>query len=427
MAGVALFSFRADRIVFAARNLLVAVLVAAFIAGWTASVVACPFCSSLPRTISDDLIEATVGVVARCESLASASDGFRTYRMRITDVVKGDPALKNSVVEVSSFQELSGDKVVWLLAYGEDQLQWALPKDISAASVDYLRGLRGLPESGTQRLAYFLRYLSHDDDVVAADAYNEFAEASLQDVVGLRDRLDRQWVIGQIRDASVPVHRRRLCWTFLSQCGTAADAELLDQSIQTRQVDPAFDPGMDAAIACYITLVGPSALARIERDYLANPDAESSDCFAAVSAIRVHGTALKLIPRARLAKALRQLLQRPELADLVISDLARWEDWTAIDRMVELFALPNEKTGLLKPAVVRYLKACPLPAAAAALDQVRAIDPKAVQLAESSMMLYSGLASLPVPPPDDEPSSGPAKPAPPAVAERESETGISVE
>ena len=31
------------------------------------------------------------------------------------------------------------------------------------------------------------------------------------------------------------------------------------------------------------------------------------------------------------------MLDRPQLADLVIPDLARWEDWSVMDRLVELF------------------------------------------------------------------------------------------
>ena len=360
--------------------------------------------------------------------MSEETDGFRICRMRITEVIKGDPTLKNSVVEVASIRELSGDTVYWLVAYDEECLQWTPPTDISTEAVAYLRGLSALPEGGPGRLEYFLGYLQHADDFVAADAYNEFAEASLKDIAGLKDKLDRQWVIDQLSDVSVPLHRRRLCWTFLSQCGTPADVSLFNDSIRKHRTDPTFNPGMDAAIACFIALGGEPALTRVERDYLSSPTAGYADTFAAVNAIRVHGTELNIIPRERLAEALRHLLGRPELADLVISDLARWGDWSAIDRMVELFEMSTVETGLLRPAAVRYLKTCPLPAAAEALERLRAIDSQAVQLAESSMLLYSGLASLPVPPPDpDDPTSGMAEPALPNVAEKQSEPRIIVE
>lgn len=67
-----------------------------------------------------------------------------------------------------------------------------------------------------------------------------------------------------------------------------------------------------------------------------------------------------------------------------------------------------------------YLKTCPLPAGTEALDRLRAIDAKAVELAESSMMLYSGRASVPVPPPDpDDRTPDMAETALPSVAEKQ--------
>jgi hypothetical protein len=369
--------------------------------------------------MSDDLGASSAAVLACCESVSAETDGFRVYRMRITEVVKGDPKLANSVIEVVSMEEFPRNGTVWLVGYGESPTEWASPTQISTTAVSYLRGLSCLPERGSQRLEYFLGFLRHADEVVAADAYNEFAEATLEDIAALSDKLDRKWVIDQLRDVSVPVHRRRLCWMFLSQCGTAEDASLFDESLRNRQVDATFDPGMDAATACFIALDGERGLARIERDYLANPDAEYLDSFAAISAIRVHGTELNVIPRERLAAALRHMLSQPALADLVIPDLARWKDWSAIDRVVTLFEGATEETRFVKSAAVHYLKTCPLPAAAEALDRLRAIDPEAVRAAEASMEFYSGLATVPVPPPDDDVSSPRlAEPASPRVAER---------
>ena len=180
-----------------------------------------------------------------------------------------------------------------------------------------------------------------------------------------------------------------------------ADTDLFDEVIQRRNADPGFEPGMDAAIACFIALGGPQALDRIERDYLSNSAADYSDCFAAINAIRVHGTELQTLERKRLARSLRLVLDRPLLADLVIPDLARWKDWSAVDQMVTLFEISTEETQLLKPVIVRYLKMCPLPAGTEALERIRAIDARAVQLAESSMNIWPGFATIPVPPTDN--------------------------
>ena len=380
-------------------------LIASIVLYWASLVSACPFCTALPNTVSDDLQEATTAVVAKCESVSLAADGIVRCKLRITEVIKGDPLLKDSMVEASANHKLPVGAPVWLVSFEEQSSSWAPPVNISSASVSYLKGLRTISENGPERLRFFLPFLQNTDEFVAADAYNEFAEATLEDIEGLKDQLDRQWVIDQLRDLSVPLHQRRLCWTFLSQCGKLKDTNLFDESVQARQADPQFEPGMNAAISCYVRLGGEAALARIERDYLVNPSAKFSDAFAAIHAIRVHGTELKIISRSRLARALRLALARSDLADLVIPDLARWKDWSAIGQVVELFQASNDENRLLKPTIVMYLKACPLPQASVALERLRRVDSKSVQDAESSMMLYPGLPSLPVPPPEIEGSS----------------------
>jgi len=413
-------SSRVSGVVFALLGLLV---LAAMACVWTTRVIACPFCSALAPTISDDLEASSAAVLTTCESVRKDEDGFHVYRMRVVEIIKGRPELANAVIEVASIDELSKGELFWHVGFGDDSIDWLPPKPMSRKATVYLRGLIDLPDRGPGRLGYFLRHLRHADDIVATDAYNEFAEATLDDIAALSDRMDREWVISQLRDASVPVHRRRLCWTFLSQCGTAAEASLFDELLRTQQCDDTFDPGMDAAIGCFISLSGEPGLARIERDYLSNPDASYLDTFAAVGAIRVHGTEFKMFPRERLAAALRHVLNQPALADLVISDLARWEDWSAIDRVSELFVEADGETLFVKRAAVLYLKTCPLPAAAASLEKLRAIDRETVQATEASMRFYGGLVAVPAPPPDNsKTSSGSKEPAASEItnAQRES-------
>ncbi len=363
---------------------------------------ACPFCSALAPTLSDDLEEGEVAVIACSVSDAGASDGSGVYQMRITAVVKGDSVLKDSMIEVTAKNPPAKGELFWLVGYGQERLQWSTAKTISKSAVPYLFSLRALNGSGAERLEHFLGFLQHSDPLVVADAYNEFADASLTDIAALSGKLDRSWVIATLRNPAVNRHRRRLCWTFLSQCGLPSDAGLFHEVNSESKADPNFELGLDAAISCFITLGGEPALVRVERDYLANPDADYLDSFAAINAIRVQGTELKIIPRERLAQSFRQVLSRPSLADLVIPDLARWEDWGAMDRIVDLFESSSQEHRLVRQAIVLYLKNCPLPAAAKTLERLRTVDGDAVKSAESSMMLYPGLATVPVPPPMDE-------------------------
>ena len=112
----------------------------------------------------------------------------------------------------------------------------------------------------TRRLPLLRGRVQHAD--------NEFARASLADVAALRERLDRAWVVRQLRAADMPVHRRRLCWTLLGIRGSEADIELVEELIVRSRAEREFALGLDAALGCYMTLGGERALVAVERDYL---------------------------------------------------------------------------------------------------------------------------------------------------------------
>jgi hypothetical protein len=141
--------------------------------------------------------------------------------------------------------------------------------------------------------------------------------------------------------------------------------------------------GLDALIACYLTLKGETGLPLVEELFLANEKADYADTYAAIMAIRFHGTEGGVIDSKRLVKSLHHMLNRPELADLVIPDLAKWEDWAVMDKLFELYKTANEKNSWVRVPVVNYLRACPLPKAKDLLKECEKIDPAAVKRANS--------------------------------------------
>ncbi len=94
---------------------------------------------------------------------------------------------------------------------------------------------------------------------------------------------------------------------------------------------------VEAAIACYISLKGSAGLEEIRKKYFENRKANTSDVYLAILALRAHGQEIEQIPKAELAAALRPLLDHSEIADQVIPDLARWEDWTVLNPLVKIF------------------------------------------------------------------------------------------
>jgi hypothetical protein len=272
---------------------------------------------------------------------------------------------------------------------------WSNPIAINERVVTYLKNLDALPESGPDRLAFFQQYLEDKDDVLARDAYDEFAIAPYDDVRGLENRMDPTALLNWIETPNIPSNRRRLYATMLGICGTPADASEIEKILLGEELgDDASDlrSGLDALIACYVVLVGPTGLDLIDKLFLdrSSRDIPFTETYAAVMALRFLGEESETIPRQRVLESLRLLLNEPKLADLVIADLARWQDWSVIEKLTAIYVDATPENIFVREPIVNYMKACPLPEAARALVKMREIDPEAVRRAAT----LAGLAGL---------------------------------
>ena len=87
---------------------------------------------------------------------------------------------------------------------------------------------------------------------------------------------------------------------------------------------------------------------------------------------------------------MRLLLDNPDFADQVIPDLARWEDWSVLDRLVAMYKQGDEKSYVRQPVVTYLTVASEQPGdvgtrAKAALAELEKLDPEGVKQAQSLM------------------------------------------
>jgi len=128
-------------------------------------------------------------------------------------------------------------------------------------------------------------------------------------------------------------------------------------------------------------LAGVDGMKLIDELFMAKKNVHYTDLYAAIMALRFMGQEQKVIPRKRILKSFRYMLDRPEYADLVIPDLARWEDWSVMDRLVKLFKSSDQETAWVRVPVIQYLMACPLPKAKKYVAELEKIDPESVKRA----------------------------------------------
>lgn len=367
---------------------------------------ACPFCSAQSQTLSEELKGASAAIVGRylgpVESSADKSKSSPTSdaestaekhsRFAVVKVLVGEKLLAGKqTIETLYFGDREPGTTFLIIGQDPNDLVWNTPTPLSNRGILYVSKLITLPEAGPERLEFIQEYFQDEDALLAGDAYDEFARAPYADIQALQGKLHRDKLLGWIEDRETSTSRRRLYLTLLGICGQPEDVSVLEKMI--RNEDRAVRGALDALVACYITLKGDDALPLIEELFLSNAKAEYTDTYSTIMALRFLGQETKIVPRDRLAKSLRLMLARPQLADLVIPDLARWQDWTVMPDLVKLFKDAKEDTIWVRVPVINYLRACPLPEAKVQIDELAKIDPDAVRRASSFFPL--GTAATP--------------------------------
>ncbi len=383
----------------------VRVVIAVAFAMLPAFVQACPFCSAVSQTFSEEMESMDVVAVARLVS-ATAIDSFDANqpgaevpksKFEVVEVFKGDKWVRSGqVIETIYFGEAKAKTPFLMMGADAPNIMWSTPLSLSERASNYIKRLKELPKPDTnsqaaddpknaanwaKRLAFFQEYLEDTDEMLARDAYDEFAKAPYPAVIALKDEMKHAQLLKWIQDPDVPSNRRRLYFTMLGVCGTTGDAPLLESLM--RSSDRKNKAGLDAMLACYLILEKQDGLSLVEELFLGNRDAEYADTYAAIMAIRFHGSQIDVIPKTRLVKSLRLMLDRPELADLVIPDLARWEDWEVMPLLVELFKSADESSSWVRVPVINYLRVCPKPEAKKYIEELSKIDADAVKRAQT--------------------------------------------
>lgn len=350
----------------------------------------CPFCSAATQTLRQEAVSMDAVAIATLESDSKEDiDGPAVFK--ITKVLRGEKLLTvGQEIEASYYGPGKTNKKFLLMGVDPRKLLWSSPLALSAAAEKYMEEIHKLPEDPIARLDFYQQHFEHSDSLLAKDAYDEFALAPYADVIRLKDKMNREQLLKWVQDPAKAPDRKRLYFTMLGICGKPSDADTLESMIKS--TEPEKRAGLDALLAAYLTLKGEKGLALIDELFLENKECQYADIYSAVMALRFHGTETDILPKDSVIASMHHLLNRPDLADLVIPDLARWSDWSQIDRVTQLFIQANDDNSWVRVPVVNYLRACPLPEAKEKLKELEKIDPKAVQRASTFFPIPSPAA-----------------------------------
>lgn len=348
--------------------------------------VACPFCQPSAQTFTQEIETMDVAIIARLTKAPMQSeksgDEIQKASFEITDVLKGDGLVKpGDKFETLYFGDGKPGKSFLVMGIDPPKVMWSTPLPVSERAIEYLNAIQALPKDGGERLTFFQQYLEDDDELLARDAYDEFARSPYDQVKSIREQMNHEQIVAWIKNPEIPASRRRLYLVMLGVCGSESDLPMLEEFM--RSTDRKAKSGLDSLISCYLTIKGESGLELVDELFLANPKADYADTYAAIMAIRFHGSEGGVIRKEALVKSLHHMLDRPELADLVIPDLAKWEDWGVRERLFDLYKNANEKNSWVRVPVINYLRVCPLPEAKEMLKEAEKIDPAAMKRANT--------------------------------------------
>lgn len=378
----------------------------AVIASLAVPVQACPFCSAPTLTLAEQYVKADAAVLVQWiggEMPKSDQPGSTTFEIVQAPRAPFKSLEKGKKVTLERYRSGKKGDLLFLLGSRSkgEAIEWGAPLDVTEASYKYIIEAPTPESDPAKRLIYYLKFLEHADPNVAADAYGEFANAPYKDIVPISKEMPRDNLRKWITSADVPSTRIGLYGLMLGLCGTAEDVPLMEKKIVESTED--FRLGIDGVIGGYLLLTGEKGLDVIEKSKLLDKKVPFSETYAAMQALRFmwsYGNGR--IPGDRLKASMRVLLDRPELVDLVIADLARWKDWSLQPRLIKLYGTEEYNVPSIKRAIIRYMIASTkdVPSGGAAgdppqhaidgakyLQELREKDPKMVTEAERFFFL----------------------------------------
>ncbi|WP_417386226.1 hypothetical protein [Gimesia sp.] len=318
---------------------------------------ACPFCPGPSTTLSRQLELADVAILGQWSSAKLGTLQKAGQTSFVISEVLHQPRKSTLKVgdQITLSRHYAGKPAQQFFLTGARgiSLHWNEPVAMTSASIHYLKQAPSQKMETSHRLRYFLNYLEHPDPIIANDAFAEFANAPFEAVTPLAEDLPREKLHSWLENENTPVPRLGLYGLLLGLCGQEPDIQFMEAKI----LEPAqgIRMGIGGLMSGYLMLTGSAGLDKIDKSKFRDKMAAFSETFAAMQALSFMWTfGEDKIEKRRLNQSMRLLLERPELADLVIANLARWEDWTVMERLAELYGAKDYDVRSVKKAIIRY-------------------------------------------------------------------------
>jgi hypothetical protein len=324
---------------------------------------ACPLCLgiSVPaQTLADRLIAGSEVVLALP---VSTGDG----KLQVKMVLKGDASLEGQELAVADATASQSSAGFALLVSDSVTSSWTNLGKVGLSLLPFLKRVLALPSTDkltdgewTARLGFFQPYLESFDPRLAASAWVEWTRAPYR---SLRTaQLDREKLRSWLDDSANP-ERHALWFVLLGLCGNQDDAVFIADRVHSEWREGK-DTNLAAMLSAQIELTGAAAVDFIEHAYICDRNRTLEEIQAAISALSVVGREGTPELHPRIVRSFHLMLQqRRPLAGFVARDLATWGEWDVWSDFAQMLRSGEPIYPSARPAIVDYLRNCPLPKA----------------------------------------------------------------
>lgn len=362
-----------------------------------ARVRACPFCPSAGQTLLGEVNQAHLIVFGTLSNAKRDPNEFNkgTTDLDIEVVVKDHEYLKgkNKVTlprYVPPDPKNKSKHLIFCEIYKGELDPYrgeAVAPDSQIA--DYLKGAIAVKDKEVPvRLAYFFKHFDSPDWSVSGDAFQEFSNAEYKDVRQAAVKFDPESVLKLLKDPNTSIARLGLLGLIFGHCAKGeAHAKALRSMVEDPKVKQA--TGLDGLLAGYVLLDPKGGLAYLNQ-LIHEPKEDFLVRYAALRALRFFWEYREdVLKKPEIIAAIRPLLDQPDIVDLAVEDLRKWEQWDLSPKVIGLFDKPSHDASIIQRSIIKYALSAPPTNkdAAAFLAHMRADQKQAERVRDLEQLL----------------------------------------
>ncbi len=333
---------------------------------------ACPFCSPSESDLFSQVTEAqVVCLVERVDA----------KKYRLGKSLKGKAPQGKIVIAADPIEGTPADAPYLLLSTSTSPNlpYWSDPAvALKESELAFVReALLIGDDANTKRVNFAADHLGSPSPKISQAAYNILASASMEEVQRAGPRVGQEQLVAWIQNPNLSEQRRALFVVMALPGLGKQDQKWLEGALFSPPKN-AYSPMLGPLIMAYIQATGPSGIEEVERVFL-KPSLSASSSYQALASLMLIGqTSPSKLTRDRTRDVFVHELKNPKRKTLAIGPLAVWGNYS-VANTVEQMAADNGDLSGVRIAAIRYFRTFKTPAAAAALERLKTLDPELVK------------------------------------------------